>query len=48
MPNYKSLFYQSQRALADAIDALEALQAQLKQAMAEAEEGVIHEETAAE
>ncbi len=41
MSNYEELFYQSQAALADAIDALEKVTAHLKECMINSEETVI-------
>ncbi len=43
MPDYKELFYKSQAALADAIEAIEQLTDQLRDCMEECEEKVIAE-----
>lgn len=46
MPDYEALYYKSQAALADAIEALEQLTAALKSHMSDSEEAVIsHEPT---
>lgn len=48
MPNYKELCFKSQAALADAIEALEALQKELIACMKECEEAVISDESESE
>ncbi len=45
MPNYRELYFKSQAALADAIEALENLQKELIDCMNECEEAVISDES---